>query len=342
MNHEETNSPEENLNPTEGGNIHFENRNDLSPVSDSIALIKNEISKIIVGQDGMIELLLTAIIANGHVLLEGFPGVAKTLTAKILARTIDTNFARIQFTPDLMPSDILGTSIFNLKESEFEFKPGPIFSNIVLIDEINRSPAKTQAALFEVMEEKQITMDGKKYTMTEPFMIIATQNPIELEGTYRLPEAQMDRFLFKIKVDYPSLDQEVDLLKRAHGGMGAKSIKSIDKVLTPKQIKKQRKLAEQVLIEDKLIRYIAEIVNKTRHFKDIQIGASPRGSLAILSAARALAVIRGRDFVIPDDIQYVAIPVLAHRVVIAPEREMEGVTPDKIIKVLLNSVEVPR
>lgn len=342
MNHEENNAPLGPQMPEESGAVHFENRNDLTPVRESISQIKQEISKIIVGQDEMIELLLTAIIANGHVLLEGFPGVAKTLTAKILARTIDTEFARIQFTPDLMPSDILGTSIFNMKESNFEFKPGPIFSNIVLIDEINRSPAKTQAALFEVMEEKQITMDGTKYAMSEPFMIVATQNPIELEGTYRLPEAQMDRFLFKIKVDYPSLDQEVDLLNRAHNGMGASSIKNIEKILTPKQIKKHRKLAKQVLIEDKLIRYIAEIVNKTRHFKDIQIGASPRGSLAILAASRALAVIRGRDFVIPDDIQYVAIPVLAHRVVIAPEREMEGVTPEKIIQVLINSVEVPR
>jgi len=268
--------------------------------------------------------------------------VGKTLTAKILSRVINADFSRIQFTPDLMPSDILGTSIFNYKTSDFEYKQGPIFSNIVLIDEINRSPAKTQAALFEVMEERQVTMDGTKYKMSDPFLIVATQNPIELEGTYRLPEAQMDRFLFKVKVDYPNLDSEVELLRRAHTGNGADSISQINKVLSTKKIAKYRALTQKVIVEDKLMRYIAEIVNKTRHFKDIEIGASPRGSLAIMAAAKAIAVIKGRDFVTPDDIQYVVDPVLAHRITIAPEREMEGVSPSKIINALMRSVEVPR
>ena len=324
--------------PTE----YFTSRTDLGPVKKSIEDIKAEIGKIIVGQDKMIELLLAAIFANGHVLIEGFPGVGKTLTAKILSRTIDANFSRIQFTPDLMPSDILGTSIFNYKTSEFEYKQGPIFSNIVLIDEINRSPAKTQAALFEVMEERQVTMDGTRYKMSDPFLIVATQNPIELEGTYRLPEAQMDRFLFKITVDYPELDNEVELLRRAHNGSGADSIEQIQKILSPGQIAEHRALTGKVVVEDKLMRYIAEIVNKTRNFRDIEIGASPRGSLAIMAAAKSIAVIRGRDFVTPDDIQYVVDPVLSHRITIAPEREMEGVSPSKIINALMKSVEVPR
>lgn len=321
---------------------YFNERTDLSQVKRSIEEIKSEIGKIIVGQEKMVELLLAAIFANGHVLIEGFPGVGKTLTAKILSRTIDADFSRIQFTPDLMPSDILGTSIFNYKTSEFEYKQGPIFSNIVLIDEINRSPAKTQAALFEVMEERQVTMDGTQYKMSDPFLIVATQNPIELEGTYRLPEAQMDRFLFKITVDYPALDSEVELLRRAHTGSGADSINQIGKILSSATIAEHRALTSKVIVEDKLMRYIAEIVNKTRHFKDIEIGASPRGSLAIMAAAKAIAVIKGRDFVTPDDIQYVVDPVLSHRVTIAPEREMEGVSPSKIINALMKSVEVPR
>lgn len=321
---------------------YFGGRTDLSPVKKSIEEIKAEIGKIIVGQEKMIELLLAAIFANGHVLIEGFPGVGKTLTAKILSRTIDADFSRIQFTPDLMPSDILGTSIFNYKTSEFEYKRGPIFSNIVLIDEINRSPAKTQAALFEVMEERQVTMDGTKYMMSDPFLIVATQNPIELEGTYRLPEAQMDRFIFKITVNYPELDSEVELLRRAHIGSGAESIIRIQKILSRDQIEKYRALTSKVIVEEKLMRYIAEIVHKTRNFRDIEIGASPRGSLAIMAAAKAIAVIRGRDFVTPDDIQFVVDPVLSHRVTIAPEREMEGISPSKIINALMKSVEVPR
>ncbi len=331
-------SAQESIPPSE----YFNSRVDLSPVKKSIEDIKAEIGKIIVGQDKMIELLLAAIFANGHVLIEGFPGVGKTLTAKILSRTIAADFSRIQFTPDLMPSDILGTSIFNYKTSDFEYKQGPIFSNIVLIDEINRSPAKTQAALFEVMEERQVTMDGTKYKMSDPFLIVATQNPIELEGTYRLPEAQMDRFLFKITVNYPKLESEVELLRRAHTGSGADSITEIQKVLSPDQIAGYRALTTKVVVEEKLMRYIAEIVNKTRNFKDIEIGASPRGSLAIMAAAKAIAVIHGRDFVTPDDIQYVVDPVLSHRVTIAPEREMEGISPSKIINALMKSVEVPR
>ena len=337
----------ENINSSQDSNsiepkTYFDQRTDLSHVKQSIEEIKSEIGKIIVGQEKMVELLLAAIFANGHVLIEGFPGVGKTLTAKILSRTIAADFSRIQFTPDLMPSDILGTSIFNYKTSEFEYKQGPIFSNIILIDEINRSPAKTQSALFEVMEERQVTMDGTKYKMSDPFLIVATQNPIELEGTYRLPEAQMDRFLFKITVDYPALTSEVELLRRAHNGNGADSIDQIAKVLSSDKIAEYRDLTSKVIVEEKLMHYIAEIVNKTRYFKDIEIGASPRGSLAIMAAAKAIAVIKGRDFVTPDDIQYVVDPILSHRVTIAPEREMEGVSPSKIINALMKSVEVPR
>lgn len=343
LNEDQTARPDQVDSQLDGDNPnYFGSRTDMTAVKKSIEDIKSELGKIIVGQDKMIELLLAAIFANGHVLIEGFPGVAKTLTAKILSRTINADFARIQFTPDLMPSDILGTSIFNYKTSEFEYKPGPIFSNIVLIDEINRSPAKTQSALFEVMEERQVTMDGIKYPMSEPFIIVATQNPIELEGTYRLPEAQMDRFLFKITVNYPELNDEVELLRRAHTGRGASHLDQINKVLSTKKIAKHRAMTHTVVVEEKLMQYIAEIVHKTRNFKDIEIGASPRASLAIMAAAKAIAVIRGRDFVTPDDIQYVADPVLSHRITIAPEREMEGVSPSKIISVLLSSVEVPR
>ncbi len=320
----------------------FEEREDMSATREAIEKLKQEIRKLIVGQDRMVELLVAAILSNGHVLIEGFPGLAKTLTAKILARTFSAEFKRIQFTPDMMPSDVLGTSIYNFKDSAFEYKKGPIFSNMVLIDEINRAPAKTQAALFEVMEERQVTNEGITYPMSSPFMIIATQNPIDMEGTYRLPEAQMDRFLFKINVDYPNLDEEVRILQGIHSGSNNGDLSMIEKILSDSDIKSYQESVQKVHVEDKLLQYMAEIVQKTRQHKDIAIGASPRASIALLNGSKAFAVMRGRDFITPDDIADVAMPVLNHRITLSPEKEMEGTSPDHVIDSLIQSIEIPR
>ncbi|MDJ1503937.1 MoxR family ATPase [Xanthocytophaga agilis] len=320
----------------------FEARTDLSQLRDAVDQVKTEIGKVIVGQEEMIELLLAAILADGHALIEGVPGVAKTLTAKLIAKTVSVGFSRIQFTPDLMPSDVLGTQVFNQKSSEFQFKQGPIFSNIVLIDEINRSPAKTQAALFEVMEERQITVDGTTYLMDAPFLVLATQNPIDQEGTYRLPEAQLDRFLFKIDVKYPNLDEEIQILTQAHSRTSHTAIEEVNPVLTVEQIAQYRQQVKELRVDASLIRYIAQITNNTRNSLSLSLGASPRASLAILNTAKAIAAIRGRDFVTPEDIKRVTIPVLRHRVMLTPEREMEGVIADDIIKQILDGIEVPR
>ncbi|GAB4163210.1 MAG: MoxR family ATPase [Winogradskyella sp.] len=322
--------------------ISFENRIDLSELKDGIALIKNEVEKVIVGQKEMIDMLIASILANGHSLIEGVPGVAKTISAKLLAKSLDIGFSRIQFTPDLMPSDILGTSVFNMKTSEFEFKEGPIFSNMILIDEINRAPAKTQAALFEVMEERQITIDGKKFKMDLPFIVLATQNPVEQEGTYRLPEAQLDRFLFKIDIDYPSLDEEVEILNREQNLKGSVKTDQVTAHLSKTQINTFQNLVEQILIESHLLKYIADIIVNTRNNPFLYLGASPRASIAILRASKAFAAMSGRDFVTPEDIKRAAIPVLQHRVIVTPEREMEGITTKQIIKQIIEAVEIPR
>lgn len=295
-----------------------------------------------VGQTQMVDLLLTALLADGHVLLEGVPGVAKTLTAKLVARTLSVDFSRIQFTPDLMPSDVLGTSIFNMKSSEFEYKQGPIFSNFVLIDEINRAPAKTQAALFEVMEERQITVDGTTYPMAPPFLVIATQNPIEQEGTYRLPEAQLDRFMFKVEVSYPSLDSEVDILRGFHQRKDSANAEDISSVLTAEDLAQYRQQVQSIHVEDSLMRYMATLVQRTREDQSLYLGASPRASLAILSSSKAFAALQGRTFVTPEDAKFVALPVLRHRIMLTPEREMEGATTDEVLKELIDNVEVPR
>lgn len=323
--------------------MNFESRIDLQDLNNAITAIKAEIGKIIVGQHQTIELLLTAILADGHVLIEGVPGVAKTLTAKLLARTIHTDFSRIQFTPDLMPSDVLGTSVFNPKLIDFEFKKGPIFSNIVLVDEINRAPAKTQSALFEVMEERQATIDGTTYPMRSPFIVMATQNPVEHEGTYRLPEAQLDRFLFKIIVNYPTAEQEVEVLRGHHLRLNlSEAIAEVQAILQPEQLSELRKKTHQIHVEDKLLEYIAQIILQTRNNKSLFLGASPRASVALLNSSKALAAIRGRDFVTPEDIQELAPAVLRHRILLMPEREMEGATPDDIVAQLLQKIEVPR
>ncbi|MBB1140914.1 MoxR family ATPase [Myroides sp. WP-1] len=320
----------------------FESRLDLGPLAEKIAAIKHEIAKVIVGQHKTIDRLLVALLANGHILLEGVPGVAKTLTAKVLAQTIDTTYSRIQFTPDLMPSDILGTSVFNMQTSAFDFKKGPIFANLVLIDEINRAPAKTQAALFEVMEERQITIDNLQFKMDQPFLVIATQNPIEQEGTYRLPEAQLDRFLFKIEVEYPNLEEEINILAKEHALVDQPKTAQIERVITPSEIIAFQKLVKQIVVEDNVMEYIAKIVHHTRTNPLLYLGASPRASLAILNAAKGYAAINNRDFVTPEDIKEAAYPVLIHRVIVAPEREMEGVTAHDIIQQIVEAIDIPR
>ncbi len=322
--------------------VHFESRLDLTELHNKTLEIKQEIQKVIVGQDKVIHQILVALLVKGHILLEGVPGVAKTLVAKLLSQTISTDFNRIQFTPDLMPSDILGTSIFNVKTSEFEFKKGPIFSNMILIDEINRAPAKTQAALFEVMEENQVTMDGTTYKMKPPFLTIATQNPIEQEGTYRLPEAQLDRFLFKIIIGYPNFEEEISILQREHTREELSKLDEVKSILLPKELIEFQNLTKKILIEEKLIEYIAKIVLNTRNNPFLFLGASPRASLAILNASKGFAALDGRDFVTPEDIKEAAIPVLHHRIVVNPEREMEGLTASEIIHQIVETIDIPR
>ncbi|HZY38721.1 MAG TPA: MoxR family ATPase [Mucilaginibacter sp.] len=320
----------------------FEQRTDLSKLAGAVEQIKATLAKIIVGQQDSIDLLLAGILADGHILIEGVPGVAKTLTAKLIAKSIDAQYSRIQFTPDLMPSDILGTSVFNPKTADFEFKQGPIFGNIILIDEINRAPAKTQSALFEVMEERQVTIDGQTYHMPPPFIVLATQNPVEHEGTYRLPEAQLDRFIFKVEIKYPSLDEEIAILTRQHQHKPADQLKDIAPVLSSQEIISLKETVMGLHVEEKILVYIAKIIHESRTNKSLYLGGSPRASLAIASAAKAIAAIRGRDFITPDDVVYVAAPVLRHRIMLTPDKEMEGITPDDIIAQLIQKIEIPR
>lgn len=311
-------------------------------IQSAVAQMREQISSVIVGQHTVVDLLMAAILSDGHVLLEGVPGVAKTLSAKIMSRMLECDFSRIQLTPDLMPADIVGTSIFDPKTLDFVFRKGPVFSNVVLVDEINRAPAKTQSALFEVMEERQVTVDGTTHKLEAPFIVIATQNPIEQEGTYRLPEAQLDRFLFKIAVSYPTIDEETTILDRHHQRKGNTALTHLQPVLAAATIAQYRKQVQDTTVENKLIRYIAEIVQATRLNSSIYLGASPRASIGILTSAKAVAVIQGRDFIIPDDIQYVAPAVLRHRIQLTPEREMEGATTDQVIQEILRGIEVPR
>jgi MoxR-like ATPase len=318
------------------------NKLDLSRVQNAAAAIRRELAKVVVGQSELVELLTVTVFCEGHVLLEGVPGIAKTLSAKLLAKTIHAEFGRIQFTPDLMPSDVVGTMVFNTKTSDFYFNEGPIFSNIVLIDEINRAPAKTQSALFEVMEERQVTVDGKTYPMTYPFFVIATQNPIEQEGTYKLPEAQLDRFMFKINITYPSLAEEQRILRLFKEDFRQTKTAEVNAVLTGDDIKACQGLIERVHIREELLDYIAAIVHNTRNNGDIYLGASPRASLAILKTSKAVAAMAGRDFVIPEDIQFVAFPVLNHRIILSPEREMEGYATRDVIAEIIKKIDVPR
>lgn len=317
-------------------------RTDLSQLSNAVEQIKSSLGSVVIGQAEMIELLIAGILADGHILIEGVPGIAKTLTAKLLAKSLDARFSRIQFTPDIMPSDVLGTSIFNPRESSFEFKHGPVFGNIVLVDEINRAPAKTQSALFEVMEERQVTMDGQTYQMEEPFIVLATQNPIEHEGTYRLPEAQLDRFLLKIDVKYPSLEEEIEILTRQHSQTTRQQIEQIVPVITAEQIMTYRNQIRTFHVEPKLIEFVAKITHESRTNKALFLGASPRASLAVVNVAKAIAAINGRDFITPDDIVKIAPAVLRHRIMLTPEKEMEGIGPDEVINQIIQKIEVPR
>jgi MoxR-like ATPase len=320
----------------------FESRIPLDEVKAAVVQLKEQLQKVIIGQHEFVELLIVSLLAEGHVLIEGVPGIAKTITSKLFAKTIKTDFNRIQFTPDLMPSDVLGTSIYNKANQAFEFKKGPIFSNIVLIDEINRAPAKTQSALFEVMEEYQVTMDGTQYDFEQPFMVIATQNPIEQEGTYALPEAQLDRFLLKIKLNYPALDEEKEVMKSHHQRKNKTALDMIESVVGPSKLMEFRDLIKEIVFEEKLFDYIAQIINETRQHPHLSLGASPRASLAIMKVAKVFAAINGRDFVTPEDIKKSLKPVLNHRIVVTPEKEMEGLQTEDVVEMIVKSVEIPR
>ena len=320
----------------------FNQRTDLSQLNQAVEQIRQPLGNVIVGQKDTIDLLIAGLLADGHLLLEGVPGVAKTLSAKLVAKCISATFSRIQFTPDLMPSDVLGTAVFSPKTAEFQFRQGPIFGNIILVDEINRAPAKTQSALFEAMEERQITVDGHTYKLEEPFMVLATQNPIEQEGTYRLPEAQLDRFLFKIEVKYPTLEEEIEILTQQHQHKTEDQLQAIKTVLTVDQIKTLRATIKALFVEPKLLAYVAQIIHETRHNKSLYLGASPRASLAIVNGAKAIAAMAGRDFVTPDDIIKVATPVLVHRIMLSPEKEMEGLTTADVVAQIIKKIEVPR
>ncbi|HEY0655514.1 MAG TPA: MoxR family ATPase [Chryseosolibacter sp.] len=314
----------------------------LNLLNRHVMQIKQEIGKVVVGQETIIDLILAGIFTGGHILLEGVPGIAKTLTAKLVAKAVSVNFSRIQFTPDLMPTDVTGTTVFNVKTSEFSFSKGPIFSNIVLIDEINRAPAKTQSSLFEVMEERQITMDGNTYAMDFPFLVIATQNPIEQEGTYRLPEAQLDRFLFRLKLNYPTLENEIEILKKFRNDFSAKILDTVQPILSRQDLKECQDLIEKIHIKDEILVYIAKLIDSTRNNGDLVLGASPRASLAIMRASKAIAAMSGRDFVTPDDVKFVSHPVLNHRIMLTAEREMEGIETEDVIKEITERIEIPR
>ncbi len=318
-----------------------ENTN-LTLFTEKVNLLKDAIGEVIVGQEGSVELILSAILARGHVLLEGVPGIAKTLLAKMIAGLVDAKFSRIQFTPDLMPSDVLGTSVFDMKTSEFRFHAGPVFADIILVDEINRAPAKTQSALFEVMEERQATIDGTLHKMSPVYTILATQNPVEQEGTYKLPEAQLDRFIMKISLSYPSIEEETEILKRHHLNAHLAKPENLKPVLTREELLEMFEFVEKVFIEESLLKYIASVIQQTRNSRAVYLGASPRASVALLNSSKAMALLQGREFVTPEDIKTLAPFVLQHRLILTAEAEMEGLTPLKVVQRLIEKVEVPK
>ncbi len=321
--------------------VNFDSRIDFAELDAKIRQLKEQMAQVVVGQEEVVDLLLTAILADGHVLIEGVPGVAKTLMAKVLAQLVDAGFGRIQFTPDLMPSDVLGTSVFLPSSGKFEYRKGPVFTNILLVDEINRAPAKTQAALFEVMEERHVTNDGVEYLMEYPFMVMATQNPVEHEGTYRLPEAQLDRFIFKISVGYPKPEDEIEVLE-LHDKGGFARWQEFSPVLSVEELKALRKQVGEVHVDRKIKNYIVDIVGTTRENAWLYLGASPRASIALMNGAKAFAAIHGRDFVIPEDVLHLAAPVLRHRIQLSAEKELEGVGVEQVLQQLIAKIEVPR
>jgi MoxR-like ATPase len=306
--------------------------------------LRSEANKVLVGLEEPFELLVVAMFSNGHVLLEGVPGTAKTLMAKTLAYMLQAQFTRVQFTPDLMPSDILGTSVFDISTSLFHLKKGPIFTQTLLADEINRAPAKTQSALLEAMEEKQVNLEGEQHTLEAPFMVIATQNPIEYEGTYPLPEAQLDRFMFKVLVPYSPPAVEVEILRRTHQGFDPHNLESsgINKVIDAKQVLEIRNVIQGVTVEDGILHYIAEINAASRRSPDLVLGASARAATHVLAASKSFAAMQGRDFVTPDDVKFIVPPVFRHRILLKPEAEIEGLDADAVIQRILGQVEVPR
>ncbi|MBB4078802.1 MoxR-like ATPase [Lewinella aquimaris] len=319
-----------------------DDRVDLDGLHQAAERIRAEVGKLIVGQRELIDLLIVSLLAGGHVLVEGVPGIAKTLTARLIAKTVDAEYRRIQFTPDLMPSDLTGSTVLHASDARFVFNPGPIFGNLILIDEINRAPAKTQAALFEVMAEQQVTIDGTTHVLPDPFFVIATQNPIDQEGTYRLPEAQLDRFLVRVVVDYPKQEEEREILYRFRSDFQQRQQEQVETVLNRESVAKYRGVVERIFIRDELLDYIAALVYRTRTHPDLYLGASPRSSLAILRLSKAVAALAGRDYVTPDDIQRVAFPALNHRIILTPEREMEGFGTKDVIKEILEGLEIPR
>jgi len=306
--------------------------------------IRAEVGKAIAGQEHVVEQVLVAILANGHVLLEGVPGVAKTLLVRCLAKTLNLEYGRVQFTPDLMPSDVVGTTVFDPKTTDFKVHKGPIFVNVLLADEINRTPPKTQAALLEAMEERRVTIDGVPYPLPPPFIVFATQNPIDFEGTYPLPEAQQDRFLLKVVVDYPSPEAEVDVLKRHHAGFRPQNLDAfgIEPVVSAEELAQMQADVSRITVEEKIFSYIYEMVKATRNSNDVMVGGSPRAGIALLNCSKAVAALRGRDFVIPDDVKELALPVLRHRVLLRPEAEVEGLNSDRVLRSIIDAQVVPR
>lgn len=320
----------------------MEQRTDLTLFSGKIQELKDSIAKVIVGQNEAVSMVLTCMIVDGHILIEGVPGVAKTLMARLVAHLVDARFSRVQFTPDLMPSDVLGTTVLNMKTSEFDFHEGPVFADIVLVDEINRAPAKTQAALFEVMEERQVTVDGVTRRMGDLYTILATQNPVEQEGTYKLPEAQLDRFMMKITMGYPTEEQEVEILERHQNNRAVVDTDNVAPVITHDELMQLRAMMDNVVVDRSLLQYMAKIVQQTRTSRAVFLGASPRAAVAMLRASKAYALQQGRDFVTPDDIKTVTPYILQHRIILTAEAEMEGYSTLKVAQKLIDKVEVPK
>jgi MoxR-like ATPase len=313
-------------------------------INEIYSRIQTEAAKVIVGQDEAFEQIVVALFTGGHVLLEGVPGTAKTLMAKTLAHLIDARFRRVQFTPDLMPSDIVGTQVFDVATSRFHLRRGPIFTQILLGDEVNRAPAKTQSALLEAMEERQVTIEGERHLLPEPFMVLATQNPVEYEGTYPLPEAQLDRFLFKVLIDYPPAEAETEVLRRYHGGFDAHDLVTagLERVITPADIARCRAEISAVTVEPGIMNYVTQIAVASRRSPDLILGGSPRASIYLLLASKTYAALQGRSFVIPDDVKALAAPVYRHRIILKPEAEIEGLDADAVVRRILAKVEVPR